>query len=368
MRCCWNFSSGFSFLAVLIVALALLGAACQSPLPGPALPGQGRVSEMVSGDWIALYFTAPNRPAPSDQDGMPDAGLVALIGEARERINMAVYELNLESVAEALIQAHQQGVRVRLVTDGTNADDGVVSRIRQAGIPVVARPLEGRGIMHNKFVVVDGQWVWTGSWNPTEGGTYRNDNNAVLIASRALARDYDAEFEELFGGQFGPTSPAETPYPLVEIEGQGRPVQVEAYFAPEDGVADRLLQLLSSARSHVRFLAFQFTAPRLADALVDLVGEGVDVEGVMEAQSAESTYSQYNRLQAGGVEVFLDGNPYLMHHKVLIVDDQVVALGSYNFTTSADKDNDENLLIIHDSEVAGAFLAEFERVLGEAER
>ncbi|HEC35514.1 MAG TPA: phospholipase, partial [Anaerolineae bacterium] len=258
-------------------------------------------------------------------------------------------------------------VRVRLVTDGANADEEAITRLRQAHISVVARPEEGWGIMHNKFVVVDGVWVWTGSWNLTENGTYRNNNNAVLIASRALAEDYAAEFEEMFAGLFGPSSPAETPYPLVNIEGQERTVQVEVCFAPEDGVADRLLQILSSARAGVRFLAFQFTSSRIADALIDQAGEGITVQGVMEARSASSPYSQYDRLRAGGVDVLVDGNPYIMHHKVFIVDDQTVVLGSYNFTVSADEENDENLLIIHDPEVAAAFLAEFGRVLQEAQ-
>ena len=343
-------------LLPVVVLLLTLG------LPGCG--GRGEVTETVTGEWAAVYFTAPTQSG--DQVPAVDEEVVALIGEARESVDVAAYDLDLESVASALVQAHRNGVRVRLVTDFTNADEAAVARIYQAGIPVVARP-RGWGIMHDKFFVVDEKWVWTGSWNPTENGTYRNDNNALLIASRALAQDYTVEFEEMFEGQFGPDSPTNTPYPLVRFEGLDRPVQVEVYFAPEDGVADRLLQLLSSARSHVRFLAFQFTDPRLADALVDLAGEGVTVQGVMEARAAEGPYSQYDRLREGGVEVSLDGNPYTMHHKVLIIDDQIVVLGSYNFTTSADEENDENLLIVHDPEVARAFLAEFERVLEQAQ-
>ena len=51
----------------------------------------------------------------------------------------------------------------------------------------------------------------------------------------------------------------------------------------------------------------------------------------------------------------------------MIVDDQVVVLGSYNFTLSAEEENDENLLIVHDPEVAAAFLGEFGRVLQQAQ-
>lgn len=326
------------------------------------------ITETVSGNWIAMYFTAPTFPDdPADHRGGIDAELVNLIGNARESVDVAAYELDLSSVADALLQADRDGVQVRLVTDGSNADEEAVTRLKQADIPVIARPDEGWGIMHNKFVVVDKAWVWTGSWNLTENGTYRNNNHAVLIASRALAEDYTAEFEEMYAGLFGSSSPAETPHPLVNIQGEGFSAQVEVYFAPEDGVGERLVRLLSSAQTDVRFLAFQFTDPRLADVLVDLVGRGVQVQGVMESRSVGNFYSQYSRLRAGGVDVRPDGNPYIMHHKVLVIDGQIVVLGSYNFTQSADEDNDENVLIIHDAEVATAFLAEFDRILRDAQ-
>ncbi|MBN1953490.1 MAG: phospholipase [Anaerolineae bacterium] len=327
----------------------------------------GAVSETVGSDWIHVYFTAPRYPDdPADHLGGVDAHLIDLIDVAQTQVDVAAYELDLPGVAEALIRAHQDGVQVRLVTDGSYAGEEAVGQLRAAGVPVVARP-EGWGIMHNKFVVVDDTWVWTGSWNLTVNGTYRNNNNAVIVASRALAQDYGAEFEELFSSLFGPSSPAETPYPVINIEGQGQAVQLEVYFAPEDDVSDRLLQLLDDADDSVRFMAFQFTSDPLAQALVDLAGRGVAVQGVVESRSATAPYSQYEYLSANGVAVWTDGNPYNMHHKVLIVDDRIVVLGSYNFTDNADENNDENLLVVHDSQVAAAYLAEFGRVLQQAQ-
>ena len=348
----------------LSIILGLLFKGCT----GLDVLGNQGVTETVSGDWIAVSFTAPRFPdEQADHSGGIDLDLVTLIDSGQQRVDVAAYDLDLDTVSAALIRAHDDGVQVRLVTDESNAGEEAVTRLRQAGIPVVARPDEGHGIMHDKFVVVDEAWVWTGSWNMTDNGTYRNNNNGVLIASRAIADDYATEFEEMFTNRFGPSSPANTPNPLVNLEGQDRPVQVEVYFAPEDGVADHLIQALSSAQSTVRFMAFQFTSEPVADALIELVGRGITVQGVVEERSADAPYSQVARLRAGGVEVFVDGNPYIMHHKVMIVDDQVVVLGSYNFTLSAEEENDENLLIVHDPEVAAAFLGEFGRVLQQAQ-
>jgi phosphatidylserine/phosphatidylglycerophosphate/cardiolipin synthase-like enzyme len=330
--------------------------------------GGGGISETVTGDWIVVHFTSPRYPDDaSGHTGGIDADLVALIDSAEESVDVAAYDLDLETVVDALIRAQRDEVQVRLVTDVANAEQEAIARLREAQIPVVTRPGDGWAIMHNKFVVVDEVWVWTGSWNLTENGTYRNNNNAVLIASRSVAENYTAEFEEMYSGLFGPSSPADTPHPIVNIQGEETETRVEIYFSPEDQVIDHILRTLSEARSHVRFMAFQFTSEELADALVDLKEDGIEVEGVMEARYAGSSYSQYDRLRSGGVNVLGDSNPYIMHHKVFIVDDQTVILGSYNFTGSAEENNDENVLIVHDPEVAAAFLTEFDDIFQDGE-
>jgi phosphatidylserine/phosphatidylglycerophosphate/cardiolipin synthase-like enzyme len=66
--------------------------------------------------------------------------------------------------------------------------------------------------------------------------------------------------------------------------------------------------------------------------------------------------------------VHLDGNPYNLHSKVFIIDRQTVITGSYNFTQSADRSNDENVLIIHNAAVAQAFFAEWQKVWMLAEK
>jgi phosphatidylserine/phosphatidylglycerophosphate/cardiolipin synthase-like enzyme len=63
-----------------------------------------------------------------------------------------------------------------------------------------------------------------------------------------------------------------------------------------------------------------------------------------------------------GVELRFDGNPDRMHHKVIVIDQQTVITGSYNFSRSAETRNDENLVVLHDAEVAASYLEEFERV------
>ncbi len=358
---------------IAIVVLAQIVCGC-SGLNLESLTGSRTISETVSGDWIRVYFTSPRYP---DDDayhhGGLDEELAAVIGQAQISVDVAAYDFDLERVTDALIAAHRRGVQVRFVTESDNADEQAIADLRRAGIPVVEDERDS-SLMHNKFVVVDQQWVWAGSWNMTANGTYRNNNNAVLIASTALADNYTAEFEEMFTGQFGPRSVADTPHPHINLTveiGAGETrrehqVALENYFAPEDEIAAQIIDHIAAAQSRIRFMAFVFTSEEIAAAMLARAQAGVVVQGVVEKRNIESEYSQYERLRAAVHDVLLDGNPYILHHKVIIIDDATVILGSYNFTASAEKSNDENLLVIHDPEVAALFVAEFGRVYEQA--
>ena len=114
-------------------------------------------------------------------------------------------------------------------------------------------------------------------------------------------------------------------------------------------------------------MAFSFTSDDIAQALKDSANRGVIVSGVFEeSQYHSNTGTEYDNLRATGLDVRLDGNERNMHHKVFIVDGEVVITGSYNFSRSAEERNDENTLIIYSPELAAQYLAEFERVFAKA--
>jgi phosphatidylserine/phosphatidylglycerophosphate/cardiolipin synthase-like enzyme len=326
--------------------------------------------ELQPANAIEVYFTQPRYPDDPESRGSGLDSILALdIAQALASVDVAAYELDLETVGQALVTAHQRGVAVRVLTDSDNVDERVVRQLARAGVPVSAD--DRSALMHNKFVIIDESVVWTGSWNLTENGTYRNDNNAVRILSHRLAENYRAEFEEMFVEQrFGPSSPADTPHPTLRIRNQdsSQALLLETYFAPEDAVGDRILATVEGAQESIRFMAFSFTDDRLGEAIKQQAKAGLAVQGVFESRGAETEYSEYGRLSRARppLDVLVDGNPYIMHHKVLILDDETVILGSFNFTDSANESNDENLLIVHDLDVAARYRAEFERVYAQA--
>jgi phosphatidylserine/phosphatidylglycerophosphate/cardiolipin synthase-like enzyme len=185
----------------------------------------------------------------------------------------------------------------------------------------------------------------------------------LRFASRQIAADYAREFQQLFDGRFGTGKSSATPFPRVRM-GQAN---VKVYFSPEDGVAQYVLQRLAAAKKSVHFMAFSYTSSAIADAMVAKVKAGLPVRGVFESQNAGGTGSAFGRLRQGSVDVLEDGNCYILHHKVIIIDERTVITGSYNFTNSAERDNDENLVIVDDPALARDYLDEFERVYAQAQ-
>jgi phosphatidylserine/phosphatidylglycerophosphate/cardiolipin synthase-like enzyme len=78
------------------------------------------------------------------------------------------------------------------------------------------------------------------------------------------------------------------------------------------------------------------------------------------------TGSEFAALRDAGIDVLADGNCFVMHHKVMVIDGERTITGSFNFTDAAQQQNDENVLLIDDQSVAALYATEFERVYAQA--
>lgn len=258
-----------------------------------------------------------------------------------ERIDCAFFELGLDNVIDAL-----RDVDHRVIIDNRHK-----GKVNMSFLHYDHR----QELMHNKFCIFDNSKIFTGSMNPTKYGAYRNNNNLVIIESKSLARNYEDEFNEMWRGEFGKGN--EVYYPVVNFND----FLIENYFCPEDGCEEIVLELLKKARKRIYFMTFSFTSDVLGGEVIRNFHYGLDIKGVFEKTQAGSEYSEYRKMKDLGMNVKKDNNKGMMHHKVFIVDDSVV-LGSYNPSKSGNERNDENILIIHDREVAEKFVEEFEKV------
>lgn len=349
------------FLLILIV-LALASAACSDWLAAPDLP-PAQVTPLASPQpaspaAIQIYFSDPGGPNSQSLRGGPDAALAEAIRSAQLSVDLAVLNLNLWSIRDALIEAHQRGVRVRVVIETSYLDNPEVQALIEAGIPLASDQHEA--LMHHKFTIIDGMQVWTGSMNYTVAAAYYNNENLLRIDSAEVARSYTAEFEEMFSlGRFGSDSRRDTPVSQTSVDGTA----VEILFSPDDGVAVRLEALVAAAQTEVRFMAFSFTQDNLAAEMLTASQRGVDVAGIFDyGQMRSNQGGEYENLLAAGLDVRTDGLDGDMHHKVIIIDRTIVVLGSYNFSRSAEERNDENVLIITSPALAEAFLDEFAEI------
>ncbi len=307
---------------------------------------------------ITVYFTDPLAANAKDKVGGPDEVLAQAINNAKVSVDMAMYNLSLDSIGDALLAAHERGVRVRLVMESESMDGDLPQDLMDAGIPIVG---DGKqGLMHNKFTIIDGEEVWMGSLNLTTSNTYNDFNNLVRFRSKRMVQNYTKEFEEMFNDHlFGPDKLPETPNPVISLGGG----TVETYFSPDDGVAQHVVDLVNSANQSIYFLAYSYTSDEIVQAMIDRMKAGVEVRGVMdESQYKSNTGTEYDALRKAGADVRLETIPGLLHHKVIIVDGKAVAFGSYNFSRNAEKINDENLVIVFNPAIAQKFVTEFERI------
>src|SRR3989344_6399602 len=287
-----------------------------------------------NGSAIQAYF------CPRDDCGEK---LSSLINSANE-VECAFYNLNLKNVKDAL-----KSKNYKLIVDSDG--EKYISEM-----DYLARP-EGSGLMHNKFCIFNNQTIFTGSFNPTKAQDTIDANNILVINSKYLAENYLAEFNEMENGWFASGEP--TPNEKINYNGE----LIENYFCPEDSCAEHLAEILKYAKSEIKFMTFSFTHDNIGTILADKAKEGVEVKGAFDKSQASSQYSEFWQLK-NITEVKTDTMKGLLHHKVFIIDRDIVATGSFNPTKNADTKNDENLLIIHSPAIAEKYLEEFEFVWG----
>ena len=320
--------------------------------------------------WFELYFIDPTNPFAQREVGGVDALVAASIIAATQSVDVALKDLRLDSITNALITASRRGVPVRVVAETDSlAGRSDFQALREAGIPVSDD--QQQGLMNNRFIVIDHSQVWTGSVDYNVSGVFREYDAMVRIFSPEIAADYTKEFDEMFvNSQFGQLVVPETPYPSVVIQG----TQVDVLFSPDDFVVARLSQLLEGAQESIYFLAYAFASTELGTIIRDKAAQGIVVGGVLEFDLVDPNrvnpnldlVEELNLFRQAGLDVRLDGRPEVMYHKIMIIDGKIVVMGSYDFTNRAENENDENVLIIYDEKVAQKFMEEFQRVQSRA--
>ena len=314
--------------------------------------------------------------------------LVEFLAPAQRSLDLAQYDFHLGEETSAVVggairDAHARGVAVRIIY---NVDHGNpipvppppepdAQLIASLGVP--AKPIAGvPDLMHHKYVVRDGEALWTGSMNWTDDSWSRQENVIVTADSPDLAHAFTLDFEELWERGDVEHSGFVEPRP-VDVGG----VKVRPWFTP--GFADALTHRIAKKIGHaqrVRICSPVITSAPVLATLAQRISDGHgDIAGCVDATQVDEVIRQWQvdgnvswklpllrQVMAGDFSgknstPWAPGSLHDFMHAKLVVADDVVFVGSFNLSHSGEQ-NAENVLEIPDAELAARLSAYVDEV------
>ncbi len=334
-------------------------------------------NRQTDGESVELLFAGPFVVAfPGDRCKVEICTrLLELIQGAKISIDFAVYGMRYQTqLLDAVLAAQERGVVVRGVVDrdrdGRNYYKSTDQWVKRLGnvrddyeaeqkLDRLGKRARFNRIMHNKFFVVDGRWIWTGSANISDTGTGGYNANVVAVVdSPQLAAVYTEEFEQMWSGRF---------HQLKESDGVERfaidGVETEVWFSPQDKAMRNGVQvLIAQAERRIDLAVFYLTNKYVIAKLIAAHKRGVGVRVIVDATSAQSEYTKHELLRDAGISVKVENWGGKMHMKAAAVDGRAMVIGSMNWSFSGATINDENTLILRSPELAVEFESVFDRL------
>jgi phosphatidylserine/phosphatidylglycerophosphate/cardiolipin synthase-like enzyme len=337
----------------------------------------------TSNDQLSIYFLSEGDQSAAEVMTC----LTNFLGEARESLDFAVYDMRLDDalrsqLLETLRARAGAGVEIRICYDGDKPEvpdmaagqdpspPGTGFFVQGLGFPW--RRIGGMKLMHDKFIVRDQTAVWTGSLNLTNDAFTLMENNVVILDSSDLASFYAADFEEIWKKEnFEGTGQLKTTAATLRFNGE--PLTAQVMFSPGCGleIDAEIARRVRAAQRRVRLCSLLINSGSLISALQHLLAEGrVKIDGIFDRTQMEEVFGQWqmvpsNHWKIPAVKQIIErsrligkkSTPYtptsrhdFMHNKVLVIDDTVIT-GSYNFSRSA-QFNAENILFLESAALA----------------
>lgn len=128
-----------------------------------------------------------------------------------------------------------------------------------------------------------------------------------------------------------------------------RPASIVAYFSPNGGCTEAIVNELNAARTSVDVQAYSFTSAPIAQAVANAHARGVKVRVILDKSQQTERYSSLTYLRNHSVPTWVDSKHAIAHNKIMIIDGRTLITGSFNFSKAAEERNAENLLVIRDN-------------------
>ncbi len=117
-------------------------------------------------------------------------------------------------------------------------------------------------------------------------------------------------------------------------------------FTPRENCTNQITNAIDQAQKSILVQAYTFTSKPIVQSLIRAKKRGVDIKVILDESQVRSKYSVINELFGQKILIYIDYKPAISHRKIMIIDNQKIITGSFNFSDAAQKKNAENLLVI----------------------
>ena len=310
-------------------------------------PGEDLL-DRVTGDTGRTNYLAPELPESGSRSliALPEDGAGAILGEleaAQSAIDLYVYLLPSEEVLEALTDAHQRGVEVRVILEqdpfgGGKSNQEAFDHLDGIGIDVHWAPEEFT-FSHIKSFVVDDRVALIMTLNLSYTALTTNRELAVLTTVpsdvQEVARLFEADWS---GDDYAPEAPIVT--------------------SPDNSRAV-LTDLIESAETSISIYAEVVRDREIRNALIDRADDGIAVRLLVPTSPAEDDLLIYRELVAASAEVRYLAGAY-SHAKAILIDGERLLVGSQNLTMTSMDDNRELGIVLAEPTPIARLIAIFD--------
>jgi len=145
-------------------------------------------------------------------------------------------------------------------------------------------------------------------------------------------------------------------------------VPAQVYFSPQGGCTEAIVAELDKAKNEILVQAYSFTSQPIAKALVEAHKRGVRTEVILDKSQRGEKYSAADFTAHMGVPTYIDSAHAIAHNKIMVIDQETVITGSFNFTKAAEERNAENVLIIRSKELAKEYVDNWNKHKAHSEK
>lgn len=137
--------------------------------------------------------------------------------------------------------------------------------------------------------------------------------------------------------------------------------EIHVCFTPGQNCTAEITEVIDAAKKSIFVQAYSFTSTPIAAHLIAAKNRGVVVNVILDKSQKSQRYSASHLLVDQHIPCWIDYKPAIAHNKIMIIDEQKIITGSFNFTKAAQSRNAENLLIIRDSSLAKLYMQNWQR-------